>query len=328
MSNPPTEYKQSRISPAQVGFILFWLVVALVLFFWPANWWWFAAAQTFVPYISAILLLTGLFWLIQPPRWGGLAALLAAVLVSTASLYGPRLLSPTAQGGAGSIRVLAANMEFGRGEASSLLHEAKANDIDVIVLVECTGSLAHAISARARGDYPYVSLQPHDESGFEGWILSRYPIAEKRELNSIFGRRDGAFQLPGVTIMSPVGPLRLLGVHAIPPLSKNGHLQWREDMKTIAQWANEDSRPALAIGDFNATSSHPPFRQLLAGANDAIDLASFPAFTWPSVFPLIRIDHALTWNAKPVSAKVFKVPGTDHRGIWTEISMPAQSNTK
>jgi endonuclease/exonuclease/phosphatase (EEP) superfamily protein YafD len=82
----------------------------------------------------------------------------------------------------------------------------------------------------------------------------------------------------------------------------------------------------LLAGDFNATTQHAPFRQLLAaGWQSAHRLVGRPyATTFPSrwvVPPIIGIDHVLLtqrWSATRVIEVA--VPGSDHLGVMASLA--------
>ena len=69
-------------------------------------------------------------------------------------------------------------------------------------------------------------------------------------------------------------------------------------------------------GDFNATRLHPRFRDI-----NLEDCTGHMAHTpsWPSVLPVLRLDHIMTTGECHSGGQV-AVAGTDHRGVWADIS--------
>jgi endonuclease/exonuclease/phosphatase family metal-dependent hydrolase len=86
----------------------------------------------------------------------------------------------------------------------------------------------------------------------------------------------------------------------------------------------------IYAGDFNASRDHAEFRAILGtglvDAGDALSVAPWPGFTWPTDQfgpAATRIDHILI---TPTSIGVRKVtivsvPGTDHLGVIADLEV-------
>lgn len=81
----------------------------------------------------------------------------------------------------------------------------------------------------------------------------------------------------------------------------------------------------LAAGDFNATTDHVQFRDLLehgygdpAAQAGAGYPARYPTDRWFG--PLIAIDHVLTRRAVATSVSTVALPGSDHRGLLVQVA--------
>lgn len=104
---------------------------------------------------------------------------------------------------------------------------------------------------------------------------------------------------------------------------------WRIDL--LAQpAATPDGPPRILAGDFNATLDHAPLRALLdTGYVDAARAAGAGLIgTWGpydgDVIPPVTIDHVLVDARIGVrKVSVHPLPGSDHRPVLAELSLPA-----
>ena len=89
-----------------------------------------------------------------------------------------------------------------------------------------------------------------------------------------------------------------------------------------------DGRPAIVVGDLNATYWHPPFRRIqAAGWRDAHHVAGRAlSSSWPDdkawLPPIMRLDHALSttrWSSLDVDD--VELPGSDHRGFVVTVAV-------
>src|SRR5262249_5745240 len=91
-----------------------------------------------------------------------------------------------------------------------------------------------------------------------------------------------------------------------------------------------EGEPRVLLGDFNATLDQSEFRDLLGrGYADAADtLGSGLEPTWPTnrrFPPLVTIDHVLADRRIGIREyAVEDLPGSDHRAVFAELSLPAQ----
>jgi endonuclease/exonuclease/phosphatase (EEP) superfamily protein YafD len=108
--------------------------------------------------------------------------------------------------------------------------------------------------------------------------------------------------------------------------------KWRTGMQRIEIALNElnDTGPGgavIAAGDFNSTVDQVEYRDLFAyGYQDAVHQSgSGWAPTYPgdgSYPPILTIDHALIRGATATSVQTITVPGSDHRAILVNVSLP------
>jgi endonuclease/exonuclease/phosphatase family metal-dependent hydrolase len=132
-----------------------------------------------------------------------------------------------------------------------------------------------------RGGFPYGNC-----------ILSRYPIAATRSYDLSVPRREKRGCLRADVDLGEAGALHVFNVHL--------GLDRRERRRQAAQLLSADilrdaalAYPLVLVGDFNAWSSRSAVpRWLRRQLVDAAVVAEAARPTFPSVFPLVRLDRA------------------------------------
>jgi endonuclease/exonuclease/phosphatase (EEP) superfamily protein YafD len=225
--------------------------------------------------------------------------------------------------GAPRLRVLTLNvLQNGAtgGDVARVVDEARA---DVVVLQEVTADLWREIDdSGMRRSHPAVAGRARD--GRHGTVvLSRLPL----------GRAD---QLPtiGDSLLVPVRlgqrSVNLLAVHPLHPEHPN---VWREDHAAIAA-AVRRSRPAVLVGDFNATYDHVVVRRYrdlgYRSAGELLNTGWRP--TWPAnghrkvlgvpLPRLVQIDHVMvSRRLTAIDVEHLHVPRSDHRAVVAELTL-------
>jgi len=281
------------------------------------------------PYLSAAALLAMILFAVVR-RWALtiVAAVLCAVMLIVLL---PRYLGPEKTTvPVVSVRVLTANLSLGQADPNAVVALAR-NAADVLAVQEMTPGLAVAMSAAGLDAVmPFRSIDPRKNAEGIG-IWSRYPIADSQAVVGYqLAMRIARIQVPGVVIAPTV-----LAVHLAAPWVQP--LQYfRDDIArfpTTLQAAvrNAGAGAVIVAGDMNSTYDMRPFRQLLdTGYRDAAEQAgagvvrSFPGGPFPP--PVFGIDHVLVHNCAAREAQTVPVAGSDHRGLYTVIDIPADAN--
>jgi endonuclease/exonuclease/phosphatase (EEP) superfamily protein YafD len=251
-------------------------------------------------------------------RWGTVAI---AVLLTAGHLQAQGLLAgpvgrPAAAVGPGPLRVTSANLLAGNDRLSEALERLRSTDADVLLLQEVDDDAEAAFRRSGLLDrYPHHLIDARP-GYFGSAILSRRRLWAD-EVIAVAG-----WPMTAATVDVDGRPLRLVNVHAPPPLD-GGHLAvWSIQMEEMSRWAGGSE--LLLMGDFNATRDHAQFRRLLdRGFSDGLDLAGWAA-TWPAdrlLPPVLRIDHALVdGDLTSLGAGTFTLPGSDHRGVTIALT--------
>jgi endonuclease/exonuclease/phosphatase family metal-dependent hydrolase len=221
---------------------------------------------------------------------------------------------------ADSITVYTANVQFGVGRPEPTAASIAAVDPDVIVLQEASFPFVGALAADPRlAGYEYRSNQLTRQSP-RTIIWSRFPI-QSYEVEPFV-----VSDLLSVTLDGPSGPFTVTGVHTLAPVRSRYVPTWSRQFEQLA--ALDTSSPRLVAGDFNATTDHRPFRDLLDGGwTDVHDEAGcgFDA-TWPVdqglPISVMRLDHVLVTDHFEILDMTFAQPtGGDHKPVVATIRL-------
>ncbi|GAA3626440.1 endonuclease/exonuclease/phosphatase family protein [Nonomuraea rosea] len=275
--------------------------------------------MTATPYAAAGSLIPLLIAAVGRKRAATAVALLATTALGFAVL--PRALG-TAEATAGRpLKVMTINMLFGRADIQTIMKLVREFDPDVLSTQELTpGAVADLDAAGLKELMPHRVLQDEWSAGGSG-LYSKHPVQPLWDLMPPVGH-----QMPAALISLPGGkPIEFIDAHPFPPLGDQVS-DWNEALAAFPS-ASAD-RVRILAGDFNASLDHAAMRGLLArGYKDAADQVGAGLIpTWPAnkrVPPIITIDHVLVDERAGVrEVSVHDVPGTDHRAVLAELTVP------
>lgn len=226
------------------------------------------------------------------------------------------------------LRVLTANLRFGRAAAEAVTELARRKQADVLFVQELTARAAAGLQEAGLGELlPYRVTQPMPNGTPASGIYARYPL------------HSGLAAVPGSAVRCtarldlPSGEFAQLAcVHAVPPRparSPGRAAMWRRQLSALPVPGVD---PLVLAGDFNATLDHAQLRLLLRrGYADAASQAGNGLVpTWgpkpDGPLALLAIDHVLTdrrWATLATSAH--RLTGSDHRALYAELRLPAAS---
>lgn len=255
-------------------------------------------------------------------RWGrGVAA--AAVALGLAlhiAWFSPMIsgANPPPRAGAEPLRVMAVNLYHGRADGLDVVQTASEEDIDLLVATEVTpAALARMESAGLESLFPHRAGKP-ETSKAGTMVFAKFRLGRATRLDTT-----------GASWLVPMGKYTLFAVH---PHAPTNIAKWRRD-HYVLRTAVADEQPDLVVGDFNATTDHPPMRALAnMGYRSAAELANEGwQPTWPaaggrsvlgiSVPNVVEIDHVvLAPTFAAISTHTRDIPETDHRALVAEVA--------
>jgi endonuclease/exonuclease/phosphatase (EEP) superfamily protein YafD len=287
--------------------------------------WPLVAALAYTPYV-ALASLVPLALAAALRAWRALAVIAASTLV-LAWLVLPRALpsSPPAATGP-TLRVMTVNMYGGAGDPETVVALVRRYRVDVLTVLELTGSGVDELAAAGiAGLLPHQQLQAGQSVEGSG-VYARVPLGPAAGLEP-----DSQYRMPAVTLHVPgAGAVELMAVHPTAPV-QGAVDTWRRELAALPP-ATPDGAVRVLAGDFNATLDHPPLRGLIAtGYSDAGDVTGAGlAGTWRRtdgigrLLPRVPLDRVLVDARVAVERlSVHDVPGSDHRGVIAELTLPA-----
>lgn len=276
------------------------------------------------PYVTVLVVVPLAAALLLRQRAAGLAALgVAAVLAAGVAPRG--VPSRTAALDGPELRVLTANLYYGRADPRALVDLVRRERVDVLSVQELTPAARDALEREGLTvSLPYQHAEA--EAGASGsGLYARFPLAPLPQVPS-----SSAFAMPRAGLDIPGAPaLEVVAVHPPPPINAESVRRWEHDLAGLFP-AGAAKPLRILAGDFNATLDHRELRRLLArGYRDAAAAsgAGWTA-TWPRTGtrlpPPVTIDHILIdRRATPGRVTVHDLPGSDHRPVLAEVGLPS-----
>lgn len=252
-----------------------------------------------------------------------LVASLVTLAVNLPPVYPYLSVAPTVAQASSSqdrLRLLMTNVRTENASYDSVLNLLRKKTPDIVVILEVNSEWEERIKNGLEG-YPYSEFYPRPDN-FGIALLSRFEFSINES------PLKPHYFVPHIDASMRVGEssLRLLGIHAIPPVDL---IQFRDRNILIRDTANlaRDVEGALIVaGDFNASMWSSIYEEFLT-RSELLDPREgrgvFP--TWPAHLgiALIPIDHIFhTADLKPLKFESLNVPGSDHRGLLIDFEFP------
>jgi endonuclease/exonuclease/phosphatase (EEP) superfamily protein YafD len=216
-----------------------------------------------------------------------------------------------------ALRISALNVYVDNDDPSTMAAQVLAIERDVVGFVELTPE-AEAALETAGIDERYPHRVGTALPGTVGAVLySRYPVTLVGEPTSEVLAAD--VDVPGL------GRTRVLLVHVFPPAGGDQG-GWRRTLAELDRTLEAAPTPWIAIGDYNATHTHRPYRDLLRDGRRDAHLATGRgrAATWPAdgrILPTaFLIDRAImSPDLEAVRTAERTVAGADHRMVDVDV---------
>ena len=311
----PTNFRQGV---AKRFIVLTVLLLIATVFSALATLHWFAELFShFTPHY-AVFALFGLLGLVLLRQWRWAALALALALWNGYPVA--RALMPAQTAEANTSRKFTV-FHFNAG----LTHEQpqrivsylqrRANDIDVVVLLEATPDFDLALDA-LKELFPH-QIRHLENSPFGIAMLSKHAFdfgAISREPSNAFAHIEATIKLPGRDT-----PLALYAIHAPPPISGDMAEARNRKFEYVARKAAAQPQATpVVVGDFNLTPWSPYFQRFItdSGLRDARRPRRFD-HTWPVTFDnahiSIAIDHSFAHPSLPLVERIIGPDlGSDH----------------
>ncbi|GAA4106155.1 endonuclease/exonuclease/phosphatase family protein [Actinomadura miaoliensis] len=277
----------------------------------------------FTPYVAAASPVVPVLAFVLRRRGTAVAGVLVACAFAVAVV--PRAVpdgDPDARGPV--VRVLAANVLYGRASPQHVVDLARRTRADVLTVQELTPQAMAALDrAGLSRVLPHRVVAPLPGGAGSG-LYSRFPLSGRPAIAVGFRQVRAMVQVPG----GP--PVEVVSVHPCAPSHPGMARCWRDGLRALPRPSGRGPVRVLA-GDFNATLDHAELRRLLrSGYRDAADATGDGLrWTWPAIgphppgMPPVTLDHVLADERVGVRASgVHRVPGTDHRAVSAVLVLP------
>lgn len=212
-----------------------------------------------------------------------------------------------------TVNVLVTNKNKGLTIGNELAQE----NPDIIFMQEYDAHIGQGMEVFLN-EYTYCFIADKNEEGLPDLaIYSKIPLMNKR-IHYISNR-----PVMFAEIEHEEQVVTLVNIHTMSPTDSTRSTTWHFELESLRSMLNFKT-PAIIAGDFNASISHAPFRNLLRACS-LTDMTSFMN-TWSihsSIPDLLHLDHILTTvdfqlNRKPVKTLG---EGSDHAPTTVTLSL-------
>lgn len=220
-------------------------------------------------------------------------------------------------------RVMTFNVYKGHADAKAIVDIVRDQRVEVLALQETTNDFVKKLDEAGIHSYlPYSQVSSSDGVYGNGiWSATELGRPVDDEVGS------SASFMPGGTVTFGGGKaqLRFVSVHTTAPIPGYWS-RWKRSLDELASMRSHEGSRYVFMGDFNATTDHTPFRNILGNRfSDAARQSGHGfTFTWPSnKLPLPRfagIDHiVLDKDIIAGQMQVKSVAGSDHAALLATI---------
>jgi endonuclease/exonuclease/phosphatase (EEP) superfamily protein YafD len=312
--------RSRKVSFFLVVFALAFVAYAVVRIMSLENTAFLVGAMALTPYVAAGCLLLALVTVVLGRKLLALVVLITALALG--ALLGPRYFSEEQPAAGGQhLRIMAANLHLGQGDARTIVDLVRRQQVDVLTLPELTPAAVTDLDRAGLAELlPYRVFDARRGGDGSG-------IAANVPLRQVVLVEDSALSQPSAIVDLPGRrDLELTAVHVQPPLSSADVRTWRAELAKLPR-PEPKQRLSILAGDFNATLDHVAFRDLVdRGYADAAEETGdglIPTWAnWPTGPPL-TIDHIVADARCAISSyAVFNLPNSDHDVVLAEVVLP------
>lgn len=212
-----------------------------------------------------------------------------------------------------TVNVLVRNPDGGKKIGSEIAY----HNPDIVFIQEYDANVGDKMEMFLK-DYTYCFIADKDEEGLNDLaIYSKYPLENKR-VNYVANRpvllADIVFEEQKITIAC---------VHTMSPTSSERTLVWFDELDCYRSLFAM-STPLIIAGDFNATMSHAPFRNLVRASNLKDTTSWNTSWSNSSALPdYLHLDHILTSVDFNLTEKATKTTGegSDHAPLIVKLQI-------
>jgi vancomycin resistance protein VanJ len=278
--------------------------------------------ETLLPWLGLFVpvLLAGALWRRSA---SAVVALLLPVMVWL-NLFGGVLGDKSHPGG--DLTVASHNVGAGNPDPAGTARDLAASGADVLALEEITPQAKPLYEEGLAKAYPYHTVQ-----GTVG-LWSKLPLSDTRPVDIKLDFRPLAdikmdsTRALRTTAATDQGPLAVYVAHLGSARVYPRAGFWTESRDKSAQAlgkaiAAEQNERVVLLGDLNGTTDDRAFADITSQLRSAQEAAGDGfGFSWPAMFPVVRIDQILVRGVEPESSWALPATGSDHLPVAAGIS--------
>jgi endonuclease/exonuclease/phosphatase (EEP) superfamily protein YafD len=279
-----------------------------------AQWSWYGELASHWTLHEVIALMPVMVVFRRDPWWGRLFIIL--LIIGSwpwwLTAFAPRatVAAPVA-----SLTLATANVCIDNTKRGELHAALIAQAADVLVLQEVSSADRAALLSASAWPHQEWHLQ---EGAFSLAVLSRYRL--------VTTKIHRMHNVPMIEVLIDAGeaPLRVFVLHPPSPVTPLLTNHRDQCLALLAQAVHDQTEPVVVAGDWNLTAGTAVWHLFMDFTKLRAAPGAKPA-TWPAFSgPLgIAIDHIVGRAVGLAPVQAFTVPGSDHRGLMTTVSLPA-----
>ncbi|MDT0615261.1 endonuclease/exonuclease/phosphatase family protein [Streptomyces lancefieldiae] len=283
--------------------------------------------ETFLPWFGLFVPV-----LLAAALWRRSASAVVALLLPVTvwlSLFGGLLDDKSRSGG--DLTVVSHNVGAENPDPAGTARDLAASGADVLALEELT--------AEARGTYEkgLAKAYPHHTVQGTVGLWSKLPLSDtqpvdiKQDVGPLGDTKPTEVKMADnralrTTVATAKGPLAVYVAHlgSVRVNPRAGF--WTDSRDRNAQalgkaLAAERNERVVLLGDLNGTMDDRAFAGITSQLTSAQDTAGDGfGFSWPTSFPMVRIDQILVRGVEPKSSWLLPETGSDHLPVAAGIS--------
>lgn len=245
---------------------------------------------------------------------------------------------------AARLKVMSVNAQYGEVDGPALLGLIDYVKPDVVVIQEYTPAMEARLGPALLERMPFRASGA-EEGAFGMAVYSAQAFSGEPELfpEMPTGRGEGADggtvrpEHPQIRVVVKAGGREVVvqGVHTYPPLGPAYLSGQRKLTRSLAAWAEGESRAVVMAGDFNFTVDAQEAGWLRGAGlvNTQTRWGRGPGVTWPDRkagpwlwrLPRVRIDHVWVKGLVSEGPEIGSSVGTDHLPVWAEVGFDGVS---
>ncbi|EGX55630.1 hypothetical protein SZN_31874 [Streptomyces zinciresistens K42] len=273
--------------------------------------------ETFLPWLGVFVPLLLLLALVRRSATALIAVLVPAVV--WLNIFGGLLSDKTGAGG--DLMVATHNVNAENPDPAGTARDVAASGADVLALEELTAAAVPAYEKALAPTYRYHSVQ-----GTVG-LWSKYPLSGVKPVDI----KLGWTRAMRASVSTPAGRVAVYVAHlpSVRVKLEAGFTARQRDKSADALGeaiADDPVGKVVLLGDLNGTMNDRALNAITAQMRSTQGASgSGMGFSWPTSFPLARIDQIMVKGIEPMSSWSLPATASDHLPLAARVKVDTSS---